>query len=405
MPDRLLLVSADGHAGAPAHVYREYLDPGYREAYDDHVVKTRADQQAMYELRLAGESRRTFLEQWYAETGDGGERGAWDSEYREKELATEGIVAEVLFPDADASNLNWSNVAGAPFSAGLGSSAATDGDLVFAGSKAHNRWMADFCAQLPGRRIGLALVPIVFDIERSEQEVRWAHDVGLRGILIPTRWNQNPSYNDPVYDPVWATCAELGMPVHTHSGGGPSDYTGIARGGALYTWEAWWWAARPLWALILGGVFERHPDLQYACTENLSFWAADFRRHSDDHFFGRAHSTRKFGKEFLAGDQTISPSERLARNCKLGSTLGPRDVALRYEIGVENLMFGSDFPHPEGTWPNTRSFLRDRFADVPRAEVEAIVGGNALDFYRAFDRADLRALADQLGPTVEEVLG
>ena len=205
--DRFLLVSADGHAGAPASVYREYLDPEYREAYDDFIVQTRADQKAMFDARLSGESRRQFLEQWYAETGDGGERGAWDSDYREKELSADGVVAEVLFPDADASNLNWSNVAGVPFSAGLGSSAATHGGLVFAGSKAHNRWMADFCAQLPGRRIGLALVPIAFGIERSVQEIRWAHDIGLRGILIPTRWNDNPSYNDRFYDPVWAVCA------------------------------------------------------------------------------------------------------------------------------------------------------------------------------------------------------
>jgi predicted TIM-barrel fold metal-dependent hydrolase len=404
MSDRLLLVSADGHAGAPAQLYRDYLDPEHRDAYDDFVIETRADQQAMYEMRLGGESRRRFLAEWYAETGDGGERGAWDSDYREKELNADGITAEVLFPDADASNLAWSNVTSAPFGAGLASSNATDGDLLFAGSKAHNRWLADFCAESPDRRLGVALVPMPFDIGRAVQEIRWAREVGLRGVLIPTKWNQFPSYNDPVYDPVWATCADLGMVVHTHSGGGPSDYTHQESLGPVYSWEVWWWAARPLWALILGGVFERHPDLRYACTENLSFWAADLRRQTDDQYFGRSHGTRKFGNEVFQQGFSMSPSERLDHNCKLGSTLNPHDVARRHEIGVNILMFGSDFPHPEGTWPHTRGFLRDRFAGVPRDEVDAIVGGNALDFYD-FDRAKLRALADEIGPTADEVLG
>jgi predicted TIM-barrel fold metal-dependent hydrolase len=404
MSDRLLLVSADGHAGAPAHRYREYLDPEHRDAYDDFVIQTRADQQAMYEMRLGGESRRRFLEEWYAETGDGGERGAWDSEYRDKELDADGVAAEVLFPDADASNLAWSSVISAPFGAGLASSNATDGELLFAGSKAHNRWLADFCAESPVRRLGVALVPMPFDVDRAVREIRWAREVGLRGVLIPTKWNQFPSYNDPVYDPVWAACAELGMVVHTHSGGGPSDYSHLETLGPIYSWEVWWWAARPLWALILGGVFERHPGLRYACTENTSFWAADLRRATDDQYHGRSHATRKFGKETFQQGFSMSPSERLDQNCKLGSTLNPHDVALRHEIGVNILMFGADFPHPEGTWPDTRGFLRERFAGVPREEVEAIVGGNALDFYD-FDRTALRALADEIGPTVDEVLG
>jgi len=77
-----------------------------------------------------------------------------------------------------------------------------------------------------------------------------------------------PSYNDTCYDPVWAAAAATGLPVHTHSGVGPDDY-GITPGLiSIYTTEAYWWAARPLWALILGGVFERHPALKYVIAEN-----------------------------------------------------------------------------------------------------------------------------------------
>jgi len=398
--DRLLVISADGHAGAPAQVYREYLDPEYREQFDDYR-KMMAEM--MTARRLDSESRKQWVEEWLEETTDGGERGAFDSAFREKELESEGIVAEVLFPDADASGLGWSNVSGAPFGSGLGSTGDSDPELVFAGAHAHNRWMAEFCAASPDRRFGLAIVPIVQDVERSVAEIRWAKEQGLGGILIPTAWRDKPAYNDAIYDLVWATCAELEMSVHTHSGAGAADL-GMERGseGALqisFT-EGWFWAGRPLWVMLLGGVFERFPTLRFAITENLSFWVSDMRRRMDENWEG-AYALRKFGSQKTLPEK---PSFYLDRNCWLGSQLSKTCVARRHEIGVNNLMFGSDFPHPEGTWPHTHRWMRDRLEGVPRDEFEKIVGLNALDMY-PFDQKKLREIADRIGPTFEEVMG
>ncbi len=398
MSDRLLLISADGHAGAPATSYRNYLDPEFREAFDQYQAQMRA----MTEERFgqASESRQKFVEEWIDETTDGGEQGAHDSDTRQKELESEGIVAEVLFPDADASGLGWSKVSSAPFGSGLGSSGDSDPALVFAGAKAHNRWMAEFVQEAPDRRIGLAIVPVIHDVERSLEEIKWAKEVGLGGILIPTAWRNQPSYYDHVYDPIWALCSELELGVHTHSGTTSADM-GLMPPMEISFAEGWFWAGRPLWVMILGGVFERFPDLHFAITENLSFWVADFRRRMDENWQG-SYALRKFGEIKTTAEL---PSFYLDRNCWIGSQLSKTCVARREETGINDLMFGSDFPHPEGTWPHTHDWMRYRLDGVPEDEFRKIVGLNALDMYPAFDRAKLEAEAERVqAPTYDDIM-
>jgi predicted TIM-barrel fold metal-dependent hydrolase len=172
---------------------------------------------------------------------------------------------------------------------------------------------------------------------------------------------------------------------------------------AIYATEAYWWAARPLWALILGGVFERHPTLRYVLAENGAWWVPDIVAKMDEKFLG-GHNTRKMGDAFR---QTISmkPSEYIDRNCFFAaSTPGVEDVGRRHEVGIGNLLWGNDFPHPEGTFPYTRELVRRRFKDVPRDECRAILGHNAVDLY-GVDTAALAPLVERIGPLVEEIHG
>ena len=401
-----MILSADGHAGAPGHMYREYLDPGFKDLFDDFVKQAREMQASMFAARDASPSRKKWRVKWYDETGDGGERVAYDSDLRNEALDADGVVAEVLFPDADASGLGWSEVVSAPFGSGLASSGASDPDLVFAGARAHNRWLADFCNESPDRRAGIALVPIVHDIEAGLAEIRRAKESGIHGgIMIPTRWMDKAAYHDPVYDPVWELCVELDMPVHTHSGAGPTDLGGARPPVAIYAWEAWWWAGRPLWVLLLGGVFERHPQLKYACTENAAWWVADLLRSADANWEGTQHGTQKFGVDIFRDGLTMKPSDYMARNCWMGVSLSsPYDAARVHEIGVGNLMWGTDFPHPEGTWPHTRERLDQYLGALSHQEIEQIVGLNALEVYTHFDRAKLEGIAQQIGPPVAGAL-
>jgi predicted TIM-barrel fold metal-dependent hydrolase len=144
-------------------------------------------------------------------------------------------------------------------------------------------------------------------------------------------------------------------------------------------------------------VFERFDRLKFVVTECGAFWAADLLWMMDT-VFEREHGSRKLGAQ-LTAHLSMRPSEYFDRNCFIGaSNTRRRELARRYEIGVGNIMWGNDFPHPEGTWPYTRSFLKDRFWDIPVDETARILGLNQAEFYR-FDLDKLQAIADRIGPT------
>lgn len=392
--DRYVVISSDCHAGPPSSRYREYLDPRHRRLYDEHLVQE-AELRAPFE-----QSQKDFREEWEQETDGGGQRAAWDPAVRDRALDDDGICAEVLFPDADV--LGLGGTALAPFGSGLASSGASDPELVLAGARAHNRWLADLSSTSPERRLGIGVVPLLQDPEAAAGEVRRCWGSGVRGgILIPSVWRPFPAYHDPRYEPVWATCAELGMTVHVHSGGRTDDVGPGPGMVGILTSEAWFWAARPLWVLIWGGVFERHPGLKFAVTEDGAWWIPDLLTRMDEKYLG-GHNTRKFGNAYRE-TLRMKPSEYFERNCFVGaSTPSAVEIDRRHDIGINNLMWGNDFPHPEGTWPHTREWLAIRFHEVPEEESRRILGLNALRAY-PFDIERLRPLAERIGPSVEEI--
>src|SRR5687768_12826026 len=113
---RFIVVSGDSHAGAPNDVYREYLDPEFRDAFDEGLAKA-AELRSLFGAR--GGDHDDFVNEWMEETGDGGELASWDPHARDKELDRDGVACEVIFPDADAANLGWKGGGGsAPFGSG-----------------------------------------------------------------------------------------------------------------------------------------------------------------------------------------------------------------------------------------------------------------------------------------------
>jgi predicted TIM-barrel fold metal-dependent hydrolase len=384
-----LVISSDGHAGPPPEIYREYLEESFRPRFDEHQAAQEAGRMVSPQ----------FVEEWQEETGDHEMKAGYDPPVRDRILDEEGVAAEVLFPDADV--LGTGRLASSPFGSGLASGVDADPEAVKAGARAHNRWLADFCATNPHRRIGVAVVPVTAGVDDAVREVHAATELGLRGVMIPTRWFDQPAYLDPCYEPFWAACADTGLVVHTHSGAGPADYT-IGPGMiSIYTAEAWWWAARPFWVLVLSGVFERHPTLRYSIAENGAWWVPDIVKRMDEKWIG-GHNTRKFGDIFKQG-LTMKPSDYVKRNCFFAaSTPGVDEIDRRHDIGIDNLMWGNDLPHPEGTYPHTRKWLTERFRDVPEHETRQILGLNAADLY-GVDTAALAEVVDRIGPTTEEV--
>jgi hypothetical protein len=157
--------------------------------------------------------------------------------------------------------------------------------------------------------------------------------------------------------------------------------------------------------MLFGNVFSRHPRLRLALTEQSSGWVPPVLAMLDSQY-GRFQvpGTSEFRiAGAVAAEMGEKPSATWARNCFLGSSfLRPSECALRYEIGVDKIMWGQDYPHTEGTYPYTTEALRNTFAGLDVAEVAPMVGLTAIDVY-GFDLDVLEPVAAKVGPTVDEV--
>ncbi|WP_430542578.1 amidohydrolase family protein [Streptomyces iconiensis] len=380
---RYTVISADCHAGADLLDYRPYLEKRHHDAFDDWAA--------------------TYVNPYEDLLADTADRN-WNSARRLAELEADGIVAEVLFPNTIP-----------PFfpAASLMAPIPTreEYERRWAGLRAHNRWLADFCAQAPGRRAGIAQI-LLNDVQDAVDEVRWARENGLHGgILLPgvPPGSGVPELYSRAYDPLWAVCAELGMPVNHHGGSASPPLGEEPAARAVFMVETTWFSHRALWHLVFGGAFNRHPDLQLVLTEQGSGWIPGVLEMLD-YYHGRlvsaasraATAESKFGAG-LAASMGRGPSEVWQANCYVGASfMRPHEVPLRGRIGLEKIMWGSDYPHDEGTRPYSREALRAAFSGVPAGEVAAMVGGNAARLY-GFDLAALAAVAARVGPTVAEV--
>ena len=384
--NRYMMISTDGHAGLPPEKYREYLESKYHKAFDEALPR---------QIRMTEIAEEKFLIKEYNDNWRSGIeedlKGAWDGTQRNKVLDGDGVVAEVLFPDG-ITEMN-----APPFGAGLSLKTwGIDKDLQWAGARAHNRWMKDFVADCPDRRIGLAIIPMCYDIEMAVKEIQWAKDNGLGGLLIPSLWGEYAAYNDPKYNPIWQICQDLDMPLHTHAG--PCCDMNFDLPGAMgvFLMEFHWWAARPLWTMLMGGVFEHFPKLKFALTEVGEFWIPGMI-HMMDVRASVKHTSGKLGD--FRSHLTMKPSEYFRRNVRVGASamMDKESVDAMHDIGIDNMMWGTDYPHPEGTWPQTKDQMIECFKGMPEKELDKVFGYNAVDFYN-LDLDKCLGIAKKIGP-------
>ena len=401
---RYLVISSDGHAGPRPEVYRDYLDPKYRAEFDvQHAARMAALDRASEMLEMQQETRKWGVGKEH------GLAGAWDSDRRNEVLDADGVAAEILFVDGLTEHNS------PPFGGDLGLvPMGAVPELQWAGARAHNRWLSEFVAMASERRFGLALVTPFWGVDVAVEEIRWAREHGLRGIMLPHLWLGQDAYHHPKYEPIWAACQDLGMVLHFHSGAAPAhEYFGgaifgpAAQGqtealpelpGALgiYVTEVAWWLTRPLVFMIWAGVFERHPRLKVAVTEGSTIWVPELLALMDQRY-GEHHFSAKLGTGYRK-HLKLKPSEYFRRNVRVGSSaMSRREAELRHEIGLQTIMWGTDYPHHEGTWPITRQMMIDVFHGLPEDDIAAMLGGNAAEFY-GFDVEKLAPLVDRIGP-------
>ncbi len=373
------IISADTHAGGSHAAYREYLDSEFLDDFD---------------------AWRNKYKNPYRDLGDKRRLRNWDNEMRNTAQEGEGVVGEVAFPNTVPPFFPSFVLFARP-------PEAADYEHRRAGIHAHNRWLKDWCGEFAARRAGVGQI-FLNDVDDAIEDVRWIKENGLRGgILLPNIAPDvkyvKPLY-DPCYDPLWQVCQDLEIPVNVHSGTGNPDYGKYPTSMLLYINEVGFYTQRPLLQFIVSGVFERFPGLRFVITEAGCAWVPPMMARLDA-MMSTIRDTGETG-EIKYGDEHVLPrlaSEYFRQNCWMGvSGSGPADVDARFEIGLDRFMWGSDYPHDEGTYPHTREHLRMRYSELPENEVRMMLGENAAKLYD-FDLEALAPLAAEVGPSVEEI--
>jgi predicted TIM-barrel fold metal-dependent hydrolase len=386
---RVAIISVDGHVRASRETYRGYVESKYLNDYDDWA-------QSVADTPDSGNLNPQF-----------GVEAQWDSQARLRDLETNGVVAEVLFPN------------GLPFQSrrfeDLGR--AADADLTREARLAHNRWLVDFCSDAPGRRAGQALISFD-DVNQAVEDIHWAKEHGLGGIMMPALTPGGTFFFDPALDPVWAACQEVELPISQHGGSGTPAYDppGFA---AIMTLaiEHSFFSGRSLWQMILGGVFERFPDLRVVFVETEADWIPRIITKLDRRL-GTGDDWMGFSR-FLGRDRLFSKnaSEYWASNCYAGISpftttqvpledLGAEaadDPSAGFHIAADRAMFGVDYPHFESIFPATQNHVEEmvQHPSVSTAAARGILFENAAQVY-GFDLQKLAPDIERIGFDVSE---
>ncbi|MEZ4217669.1 MAG: amidohydrolase family protein [Myxococcota bacterium] len=374
-----VVISCDTHAGASVNDYREYLDAKHQKLFDDWRGSYRNPQQQ----HIGSKKHKN-----------------WDDEARMKDMREDGVVGEVVFPNTVPPFFRSSVLI-------CGNPRPEDYPLRLEGIRAHNRWLADWCKEYPDQRAGIGLV-YLHDIDAAIQDVEWIAKHDLRGgILLPHVPDDCTSFIKPLYSPdydrLWALIEEAGLVINHHGGTGSPDYGKWSVSLPIRLIETRFFSTRSYSQLILAGVFHRFPKLKYIVTEAGCAWVPQ-QLQTLDWTWGRVRAGVAGEFEFAKDAATPEPPSFYAkRNCWYGaSSPSPMELADREVIGTDRILWGSDYPHYEGTYPHTRLAIRHAFNDKPVPEVRRMLGDNAAELY-GFDLAKLQKLADEYGPSVAEV--
>jgi predicted TIM-barrel fold metal-dependent hydrolase len=371
-------ITADTHAGASLETYRTYLDPGRREDFD----RWRAGYRNPSAKHLGGKKTKN-----------------WDTAERFADLEADGVAAEVVFPNTVPPFYDTAFHVSRP-------PTPERYPLWLAGIRAHNRWLAEWCQEAPERRAGIGLIHLN-DLDDAIADVRWIAEHGLRGGVLlplpPDDMKHLPPLYAPEYDRLWAVIQDLDLVMNQHAGAGSPDYGPYPAADPMWILETGFFTQRGWKQLILGGVFERFPRLRYVLTESGCAWVPALLERMDGIHEGMRAGM--MGEMDYSRAQTLPqpPSFYAKRNCWYGASFpSPRELEGRHVVGVERILWGSDYPHYEGTFPYTRESLRLTFADIDPAETRLMLGENAARVY-GFDLASLEPIAARVGVTPEAV--
>jgi predicted TIM-barrel fold metal-dependent hydrolase len=312
--------------------------------------------------------------------------GVGPPEQRLREQDMDGLHAEVLFPNMQLGPRLWRSMA--------------DDEAYRAAVRAYNDWLGEeYCPVSRDRLIGLGVIPWT-TLDDAVAELEHCAKLELKGVALGV-FPSGKSYPTPEDDRFWAAALDMKMPLTVHVGFdrlGPrateptfvyrdADPAAVARvpGRNIVEWMAFLGLppALSLTQMIMSGAFDRRPDLRVFFAETRLGWVPFWMEEAD--YWYERH--RHWAERLLNLKPLRQRPSEYVRQHVLFSVQHVERVAieLRHHLGVDHVMFATDFPHIECDWPNTRPFAERLFAGVPGDEAFKIAAGNVLRFFRLED--------------------
>jgi predicted TIM-barrel fold metal-dependent hydrolase len=357
------LISSDSHVTMPDEAWPRYLSPEFRDRAPQ-IEHTDEGDFRVFEGRrtpimtldnLAGKKPEDF--KLNVRKLDEQRSGAWDPAERVKDMDTDGVDAEVLY-------------VGGPLT-------STDPALRLDSVRGYNRWLSDYSSHAPGRLLGVAAIPIDTP-ERAAEELAWASkQPGLYSGYIPL-FPPEGDYGEAKWDVMWQAFLDAGWPVGLHVGGrrpgtpttsiyesAPRFMTGLVMSKLTM--------AESISELIHGLVMQRFPDLKFVSVEGQIGWISFFKYYSDHLFEKHRYWTKS--------ELENPPSFYFDRQVFATFMEDPVGLREREHIGVDNIMWASDYPHSETTWPNSKSLTDEWFTVYGEEHKARILWKNCAQLY------------------------
>ena len=365
------IIDADCHTVEPPHIWERWLP----EEYQDRAPQLVKDEEGgdawsfgegkpLMKIGLVATPGMRFEDmKWAGYTYDTVRKGCWDGKERLVDMDYDGVDAEFIYPSQRTMHHFMGN---------------QDQDFHRAGIQAYNNYMAqEFCAADPDRLFFLAQMPNL-GVDECIQELKRCREMGARGTIITT-W---PSGNDDLSeadDPFFAAAQDLAMPVSIHiniqrrrnAGGGGSPEGPAAIGGMAL---AGFLGFPPIFCeLTMSGLLDRYPKLKIIGVETEVGWIPEALEQIDN-FYWRNRTHTGVNIKHL-------PSHYFHENFLCTFITDRFGVKNRYEIGVKNMAWSSDYPHHGCDWPYSRKVIAEMFDGVPSDEKHAILAQNMVELY------------------------
>lgn len=373
------LFSADSHMSEPTDLWVTRLDRRFRDRAP-HVEQRQRDGRTEEYFVFEGFEPHRLSPGIGAAAHLGGDRasfsgnyadarpGGWDPVERLKDQDIDGVDGEVLHTTLGF-RLFW----------------LEDAELQRACFRVYNDWLTEFCSHNPRRLVGLSLISLV-DIEIAVEELRRCARLGLKGALI---WNSAPDerpYSSLEYDPFWRAAEELEMPLALHSLTGfhesriPLSYIFH---NVVKTHEI----ERTLATFLVSGIFERFPRLKIVSVENQGGWIP--------YFLHRVDRAGRPGQVLFPTKLSMKPREYFHRNVFVTHIDDPVAIHNLEFIGVDNLMWSSDYPHSASSWPRSQEVVEREFQNLAPDVRRKVCRDNVMKLYRVPEDPATGAAAGQ----------